>query len=87
MLPTVSAASDAAGEINHMANYAEYVNGEKVIARSKADFIRLAGIGPELAEFLTEFVKKPDHFNSIPFERRREIENQMDAVLMSLEQW
>ena len=70
-----------------MANHAEYMNGKKASAKSKADFIRLAGIGPELAEFLTEFVEKPDHYNSIPFERRREIENQMDAVLMSFEQW
>ena len=70
-----------------MANHAEDINDEKKSARSKADFIRLAGIGSELAEFLTEFVEKPDHFYSIPFERRREIENQMDAVLLSFEQW
>jgi hypothetical protein len=43
-------------------------------AKLKDDFIRLAGIGPELAEFLTEFVEKPGHFHSMPFERRREIE-------------
>ena len=47
----------------------------------------MAGIGPELAEFLTEFVERPDRFYSIPFERRREIENQMDAVLLSFERW
>jgi len=70
-----------------MANRAEDINDERKSARSKADFIRLAGIGPELAEFLTEFVEKPDHYYSIPFERRREIENQMDAVLLSFEQW
>ena len=63
------------------------MNGERRSARSKADFIRWAGIGPELAEFLTEFLEKPDHFYSIPFERRREIENQMDAVLLSFERW
>ncbi len=70
-----------------MANYAEDIDGENKSARSKADFIRLAGIGAELAEFLTEFVEKPDHFYSIPFEKRREIENQMDAVLLSFKQW
>jgi len=69
-----------------MASRAE-MNHEKKSARSRADFIRLAGIGPELAEFLTEFVEKPEHFYSIPFERRREIENQMDAVLLSFERW
>ena len=59
------------------------MNEERKSARSKADFIRLAGIGPELAEFVTEFVEKPEIFYSMPFERRREIENQMDAILSS----
>ena len=59
------------------------MNEERKRARSKADFIRLAGIGPELAEFVTEFIEKPDIFYSIPVEKRREIENQMDAVLLS----
>lgn len=70
-----------------MADRAEDINDEKKSARSKADFIRLVGIGPELAEFLTEFVEKPDHFYSIPFQRRREIEKQMDSVLLSFERW
>jgi len=59
------------------------MNEERKRARSKSDFIRLAGIGPELAEFVTEFIEKPEIFYSIPVERRREIENQMDAVLSS----
>jgi hypothetical protein len=74
-------------ELNRMENRGQDNNDGKKNAGSKAEFIRLAGIGPELAEFLTEFVEKPDHFYSIPFERRREIENQMDAVLLSFEQW
>jgi hypothetical protein len=56
---------------------------ERRNARSKADFVRWAGIGPELAEFVTEFIEKPEIFYSMPFEKRREIENQMDAVLSS----
>jgi hypothetical protein len=48
---------------------------------SKADFVRSAGIGPELGEFVTNFVEKPEIFFSMPLERRREIESQMDAVL------
>ena len=59
------------------------MNEERRRARSKADFIRLAGIETELAEFVTEFIEKPEIFYSIPVERRREIENQMDAVLLS----
>jgi hypothetical protein len=59
------------------------MNEERRRARSKADFIRLAGIETELAEFVTEFIEKPEIFYSIPVERRREIENQMDAILSS----
>ena len=62
-------------------------NDGKRNARSKAHFIRLAGIGPELAEFLTEFVETPDRFQSMPFEKRREIENQMDAIIASFGRW
>jgi hypothetical protein len=59
------------------------MNEEKKSVRCRADFIRQSGIGPELAEFLTEFIDKPEIFYSIPFERRRDIENQMDTVLLS----
>jgi hypothetical protein len=59
------------------------MNEEKKSVRCRADFIRQSGIGPELAEFLTEFIGRPEIFYSMPFERRREIENQMDAVLLS----
>jgi hypothetical protein len=69
-----------------MAKQGEDMNQERRSARSKADFMRLAGIGPELVEFVTEFVERPELFFSLPFERRREIENQMDAILSSFEQ-
>jgi hypothetical protein len=69
-----------------MAKRGEDMNGERKSAGSKADFIGLAGIGPELAEFVIEFIEKPEIFFSLPFERRREIENQMDAILSSFEQ-
>lgn len=59
------------------------MNEDRKTARSKADFIRWVGIGPELAEFVTEFVEKPGAFMSISCERRREIENQMDVILSS----
>jgi hypothetical protein len=55
-------------------------------AMSKADFIGLAGIGPELAEFVIEFIEKPETFLSMSFEKRCEIENQMDAILSSFGQ-
>jgi|WetSurSiteA1Bulk_404760.scaffolds.fasta_scaffold331918_2 hypothetical protein len=53
---------------------------------SIVDFIGLAGIGPELAEFVTEFIERPETFFSMSFERRCEIENQMDAILSSFGQ-
>jgi hypothetical protein len=59
---------------------------ETKCASSKADFIRLAGIGTELAEFVIEFIEKPEIFFSMSLERRDEIENQMDAILSSFEQ-
>jgi hypothetical protein len=59
------------------------MNEERKSARSKADFIRSSGIGPELAMFVTEFVENPEAFRSISFDKRREIENQMDAILSS----
>jgi hypothetical protein len=62
------------------------MNDERKSAGSKADFIMLAGIGPELAEFVIEFLEKPEIFFLMPFERRREIENQMDAILSSFPQ-
>jgi hypothetical protein len=60
------------------------MNEEKKSVRCRADFIRQSGIGPQLAEFLTEFIDKPEIFYSMPFERRRDIENQMDTVLLSI---
>ena len=52
---------------------------------SRDDFMRLAGIGPELIEFVMEFIEKPEIFFSMSLERRCEIENQMDAILSSFE--
>jgi hypothetical protein len=73
--------------VGYMAKHGEDMNEEIKSARSKADFMRLAGIGPELVEFVTEFVERPEIFFSLPFARRREIENQMDTILSSFEEW
>jgi len=61
------------------------MNEERKNAGSKADFMRLAGIGPELAEFVIKFIENPEIFFSMPVERRCEIENQMDAVIFAFE--
>ena len=55
-------------------------------AGSKADFLKLAGIGPELAEFVTKLITKPENLFSIPDQKRREFEHQMDAILSSIEE-
>lgn len=69
-----------------MAKASEDMNDQGKTVLSQVDFIRLAGIGPELAEFVTEFIARPEIFFSMPFEKRCEIENQMDAVISSFEQ-
>jgi hypothetical protein len=69
--------------MNDIIKHSEDMNEEIKIATSRADFIRLVGIGPELAEFVTEFVERPEAFFSMPFESRRELENQVDAILSS----
>jgi hypothetical protein len=68
-----------------MAKASEDMNDQGKTALSRADFIRLAGIGPELAGFVADFVERPEIFFSMSFEKRCELENQMDAVLSSFE--
>ena len=70
-------------DMNYMAKHGEDMIEERKSTRSRDDFIRLSGIGPELAEFVTEFIEEPGILYSMPFEKRREIENQMEAVLSS----
>ena len=60
------------------------MKGAEETARSQADFMRQAGIGPELAEFVNEFIESPEIFFSMSLESRCEIENQLDAVLSSI---
>jgi len=61
------------------------MNEESKNGSSKDDVMRWAGIGPELIEFLMEFIEKPEILFSMSSERRNEIENQMDAILSSFE--
>ena len=52
---------------------------------SKDEVMRWAGIGPEIVEFVMEFIEKPEILFSMSSERRNEIENQMDVILSSFE--
>jgi hypothetical protein len=72
--------------MSYLAKHGEDMNEERKSTKRKADSIRLSGIGPELAEFVTEFIEMPENFSSLTFERRREFENQMDAILSSFGQ-
>jgi hypothetical protein len=51
---------------------------------AKAEFFQIAGITPELEEFISDFVKRPEILNSLPLEKQQEIEAQMDAVFALL---
>jgi hypothetical protein len=68
-------------DMNYMAEHGNSMNEFRKSAKSKAEFLRLAGIGPELAEFVTDFVNQPEAFRLISLERRCKIENQMDVIL------
>ncbi len=61
------------------------MNEESMNGNSKDEVMRWAGIGPELVEFVMEFSKNPDILFAMSSERRCAIENQMDAILSSLE--
>jgi hypothetical protein len=62
----------------------EDAKAERKMPGAKADFIRRIGIGPDLAKFLNEFTERPEIFFSLPLDRYRELESQMDAILYSL---
>jgi len=72
------------GNPKHAVKHGEGMKEKRKAVRSKADFLRWAGIGPELVEFVTGFIERPECFYTMPLEKRREIENQMDAVLSGL---
>jgi hypothetical protein len=73
-------------EKDNMKKIREDMVEEGKTAMYRADFIGLTGIGPELAEFVTDFIEKPETFFSMSFEKRCVIENQMDAILSSFGQ-
>ena len=67
-----------------MENHGTNKNEERRRAESKADFIRRIGIGPDLATFLADFTERPEIIFSLPSDRYRKIESQMDVILYSL---
>jgi len=51
---------------------------------TQAEFFKIAGITPELEEFIRDFVKRPDILNSLSPGKQQEIEAKMDAVFTML---
>lgn len=51
---------------------------------TKAEFYHIAGITPELEEFISDFVRRPEIIGSLSREKQQEIEAKMDAVLALL---
>jgi hypothetical protein len=70
--------------MGEMENHDTNKNEERRRAKSKADFIRRIGLGPDLATFLTDFTERPEIIFSLPSDRYHEIESQMDVILYSL---
>jgi hypothetical protein len=51
---------------------------------TKSKFYQIAGITPELEEFIRDFVRRPEILDSLSQEKQREIEAKMDAVFAML---
>lgn len=58
---------------------------DRKYAKSIDDFMELCGIGPGLVEFVDEFIQSPERYLSMTPEKRRDIENQMDAITSAFE--
>jgi hypothetical protein len=51
---------------------------------TKSEFYQIAGITPELEEFIRDFVRRPEILNSLSQEKQQELEAKMDAVFAVL---
>jgi hypothetical protein len=51
---------------------------------TKAEFYQIAGITPELEEFIRDFISRPEILNSLSQKKQQEIEAKMDAVFAML---
>jgi hypothetical protein len=67
-----------------MATYDKAWNETTRAPATKAEFYQLAGITPDLEEFISDFISRPEILNSLSQEKQQEIEAKMDAVLAML---
>jgi hypothetical protein len=68
----------------HMATYDKSWGKSAREPMTKAEFYQIAGITPELEEFISNFIKRPEIIDSLPLEKQQDIEAKMDAVLALL---
>jgi hypothetical protein len=68
----------------HMAIYDKAWSETKREPTTKAELFQFAGITPELEEFISNFVGRPEILDSLSQEKQQEIEAKMDAVLALL---
>jgi hypothetical protein len=64
------------------------LNGHRLdrekLTSTQRDFIKMTGLSPELANFLTNFMGNPEIFFLMPDKKRHHIELQMDAILSKI---
>ncbi len=51
---------------------------------TQKDFMKMAGLSPELANFLANFMGNPEILFSMSDKKKNDIESQMDAILSKM---
>jgi hypothetical protein len=51
---------------------------------TQRDFMKMTGLSPELANFLTNFMGNPEVLFSMSDKKKSDIESQMDAILSKM---
>lgn len=68
----------------HMATYDKSWSETAKSPKTKAEFFQVAGVTPELEEFISDFLERPEILGALSQKQQQEIEAQMDAVLALL---
>jgi hypothetical protein len=71
-------------KVTHMATYDKSWSKTARSPMTQAEFFQVAGITPELEEFISDFVRRPEILDALSQKQQQEIEAQMDAVLALL---
>jgi hypothetical protein len=71
-------------KVTHMDTYDKSWSKTARSPMTQAEFLQVAGITPELEEFISDFVRRPEILDALSQKQQQEIEAQMDAVLALL---